>query len=171
MYIPNGTPYHDYVSVNYTSASTPDEVGAKMTMPFTAKLSALTFYTGGVTSTDAVTFRLYDAANTVVWSKSITFGTDTTSSSGWRTFPVTSRPTLKKNAVYRATMEAVTGTLTYIYAAFYVGGSSSLGTAGSFGWTERTNAGSWTDTDGRLPLMYFTFDGIGTNVPAHGMMR
>lgn len=67
-------------------------------------------------------------------------------------------------------MEVTIGTLTYNYCVFYAGAGAALGTGGSFGWTERTDAGSWTDTDGRYPYVYLTFDGVGTNVPAHALI-
>ncbi len=171
LYIPS-MPTYDSTSTtlpSFSSATSPDEVGGKLVMPFTARLIAIEHYIGSNGSTDAYTIRLYDESDNVLWSKSLTTGTDQPATSGLRIYPMPDRPILKKGRVYRFAIEATNGTITFGYTAASSGYSDATGISGLV-LTSRTNAGAWTDTTTQAPMVGFLFDQVGTNIPTHPLV-
>lgn len=146
-------------SESVSSASSPDEVGMKFTPRITARLTGVLNNVGSINAGDAYDLKIYDAANTVLWSKSFTYGTDWPSGIALAIQAVTPRLTLRAGQVYRITQTPTNGTLGFPYSTFYSGSVAASFGAG-FEWTERTDAGAWTELDNRSPEMYLIFDGI-----------
>lgn len=170
--VPGAPQYASTASQNYNPTTSPDEIGAVLVMPMTARLVAVEFYFGGLTTNDAFTLRLYDQLGSVLWSKSLVAGTDLPTTTGYRIFPIQNRPVLKKGQFYGFLCETTVGTITMNYVD--LGSSSYLGSSGLGGtmyWVERTDGGSWIPRQNRIPFVRFQFDQVGVNIPASGFIR
>jgi hypothetical protein len=168
--IPDAPMFEDTSTINVSSVTAPDEIGTRFVLPFTTRLVSMAMSTASITAADAVTWKLYDASNNVLWSQSFTYNTNISSGAGIVTIPVTTRPILRKGQVYRATVTPTVGTLNYSFTLMSSTYRALAGQDGSIMWTERTDAGAWTDNASRLAAMSFKFDQIGANIPAHGLI-
>jgi hypothetical protein len=148
---------------SYNSGSTPDEIGVKFT--FNASWTTSFNVLGiqgilGITNSAATgTLKLYDSANNLLQSKTFTSTEFVAGNAAVlnRTilFDATTLSDLTPGDTYRITIEATNaslGTTTMLQTAFpnstvvraFVGDAT-------YHRTERTNAGSWTDTTDRVP--------------------
>ncbi len=154
---------------NVASNTTPDEIGIYFTMPYTARCRDIWFTISGFNNTDSIRVRLYDASNNVLFSQTNTFGTSyTVTTAGYHAAIIPNGIVLKKGQSYRATIESLTtGAMTIAYWTVGTGYPNVHPSGGWTQWTERTDAGSWTDSATRHCEMFMRFDQIATNAPAH----
>lgn len=154
--------------VQIRSNTTPDEVGCKFTVPADltcngVRFYAFTSYWGSAAAFDAV---LYDGSNNVVASTSVSdkdFADDKgTIDVHW------DAANLTKDATYRVVIKPTVASNGDIYMAKWSLESTAAVAAMPCGdawqWTQRTDAGSWTDTNTALcPMALWvsdiTFDG------------
>jgi hypothetical protein len=138
-------------SNSFSSSSTPDERGSKITMPFPCKVTGSWARASGTTAGD-FTMKLYDASNTLLASK--TFDGDYNPVAGgvvWYLFDT--EVTLAAGDVVRITKLPTTTTATTIQDMTYPTGLASASPLGATHvHTFRTDAGSWTDVTDKSTL-------------------
>lgn len=136
---------------SFSSSSTPDERGCKITMPFPCKVSG-SWHRGSGTTAGDYTMKLYDVSNTVLASK--TFDGDFNPVIGgvvWQMFDT--EVTLAAGDVVRLTKLPTTTTATTLIDMTYPTGLASASPLGSSHvHTFRTDAGSWTDVTDKSTL-------------------
>lgn len=131
--------------VSYQTASSPDEYGNKIVIPFGCKVSGV--WLNGINANFNGDFdvKLYDSTNTVLAAISLDkdYSTEAFRFYAFDDDP----PTLTAGATYRITLLPTTGStvsLEYYNCATGLGGTMPGG--GAVCLTTRTDAGSWTDT-------------------------
>lgn len=141
-------PAKDMVRLIYTSATTPDEVGNRFIAPVKMETSGAWFMWGmGAGDTDEVI--LYDADDTALQTTTIDTDNRTTASEigGMVFWPA--KQTLNKDAVYRIVIKPLSANSNCLGSEVTVDTAAVLDQMGggqNMHKTERTNAGSWTDT-------------------------
>lgn len=131
-----------------TSATTPDEIGLKFTLPWDCTLTAMT-WNGAIFSRSAdYDVVLYDAIDSVLatlfqaasWVPSLSAETK-----NWHPFPAP--PTLTAGATYRVTIKPrTTNTIRFMVPSFNTSAlRAAVQAQDTWQWTERTDGGSWTD--------------------------
>jgi hypothetical protein len=143
-----------YVAPN--PSTTPDEVGAKFTLPARvtctgAKVGMSRTGYGGSTTVDVI---LYDSSSTVIASTSV---------SDKDFIDVTDYVTVHWDAVnlvagdeYRLAVKPTTAANAITVTKWSVESTAARGmwpSGDTWQWTERTDAGTWTDTDTAIPYM------------------
>jgi hypothetical protein len=140
------------ITNNYMLTTNPDERGIKMTMPFSCKAHGMWFSKG--TSIGTRTLKLYDSANTVLWSNAW----DADFQSG--TNPVVflrfdSDFDLVAGDIYRLTClstEAVNIQINEITVPTGLG-YTLPGRGVEVEWTQRNDGGSWAETADKTAAM------------------
>jgi len=156
-----GLLWYPYLNVNtttYNSGSTPDERGMVFQVPIKCQVSGFWVHADLDGDADIV---LYDAASSVV----LTVSTDTdvrSQTSGANGYYACAPTTLTANVLYRLVVKptSVTNISTY---DFDVNADNlmqvvELGTNAYY--TQRTDAGAWTDTTTKRPWMGLQISGI-----------
>lgn len=140
-------------TVSIDESGTPDEVGAKFTLAFKCTVAGIGVRAG--TAARVFDLNLYDASNNVLASLT---GIDTDQQGdinqmGMYLFatPVTLDP-----GTYRATVSPKSGASSIVLNKIALDAAATR-EAWPWGlngmWTERTNAGAWTDTDTAVPIL------------------
>lgn len=159
MAIPGAVPAPFTTSVTVGAALTPDEAGVLFTPPATMRLVGVETIIASVASGDGVTTKLYDENDNVLWSEAVVYGTDYPTASTSRVVTVP-RITLHRGHSYRVTWAATVLNANYTYFSFPSGAAAGFGFGDNFIWTERTDAGAWTNDDSRAPQITLLFDGF-----------
>lgn len=144
-----------------SSSTTPDEIGMKFTMPYGGECDGWYFLSATSSNAQPLDVVLYDSASAVLATHTL----DTASIknigavnhiSGLWTTPVS----LLRGRTYRLVLKPTT-TTTWTNLLGWVGliTVDAVG-ADQYGWTERTDAGAWTDTPSRRARMAVTFSGL-----------
>lgn len=134
------------------NASTPDEIGAKFTVPFDCTIDGAMLCQNAIVIGPPFTVKLYDASDTLLSSFDVTTTMDL--DYGSDNFTVLFAPvTLTKDTVYRLTMLPTSGANVRLGALQMISADTRALLPGGlyFAWTQRTDAGSWTDDDTKLP--------------------
>lgn len=152
-------PQAQVATPNLSSSTTPDEVGLRFEMPFTGTLTQAALWTGALGGAP-FSFRVYDEADTLLGSFSVA-GTheiqDTDS-------PVISHfddILLERGSIYRFT--ALPGTTSNCTLGYFNINNYVLPAwpgKSQFYWTQRTDAGAWTDNVNRMPIYMLGFSAI-----------
>lgn len=150
--------------VDYSSASNPDEWGAKFRYPFSVTIRGA--YYEGRAGGDC-DFVLYDSDGTTVLAsasrdKDVNQITTTPPYSGIFATSVT----LSANTYYRLSIKPTTATgvrLIYFDCAAASDLDAFLGIGQDFHLTKRTDAGAWTDVTTQRPSIGLLIDGIDTS--------
>lgn len=147
-----------FTNVNLSNASTPDEVGIKITMPYSARTDRAVFKTQSGAAFKAADIVLYDDANTVLATQSLSAGAFIGTGNGIQSIPWDATVNLKKGRVYRLVFKPTTSTA---WNSAYQ--RPNTGVTGNrrpcldelaYFYTSRTDAGAWTDSDDSIfPLM------------------
>jgi hypothetical protein len=127
----------------FTTASTPDERGNKITIPFACKVGGAWAHHSAAQTGD-FTWKLYDSGTTVLASKAIDGDYSNASGHMWHMFGT--EVTLNAGDVVRLTKLPTSATNVANSAIQYPTGLLSASPMGaSVQHTHRTDAGSWTD--------------------------
>lgn len=142
--------------VAISTTTTPDEIALKMSFPFACSIDGASLVVGfgsyGVIDFDVL---LYNAAGTALRTVSIDSNTIVAASNYYNTQVVFEPITLTKDAVYYIAFKptiSTRGSLVYVdvsnssYMAVLPGGVNLI-------YSERTDGGSWSDTDTRRPAI------------------
>lgn len=154
------------------TGTTPDEVGMLFNLPAgwgaTYKIAAVIGMFRFQTAGQTVRMTLYDTDGTTVLQQ-VDIDSDYTRTTGASSplqryaFDEATLSTLNFGSTYRFTV-SVTAASGGIQLYYYDVPSSTYLTAFPFGsnayWTQRTDAGAWTDTNTRLPLIGLVFEDI-----------
>lgn len=153
----------------YNTGSTPDEVGLIFSLPYPCKIMGMAATVRQITGLPD--FILYDSdGTTVLASRSVTDADFTNGTTGTYQAMFSTSPTLNANTNYRAVFKPTTASdVRLVYGdAPSAAALDSMPGGQSFHWTQRTNAGSWTETTTRRPLISLLVDaaddGLGGGV-------
>lgn len=153
-------PAHSLVNTpNLSNASTPDEVGLRFVLPFTATLSQAALWTGALGAAPFA-FKVYDAADVELGSFSIA-GTQELQDADSPVFSHFNDIVLTQGEVYRFVAlpgSASNCTLGYFTINDYA--RRSFAGRGQFYYTARTNGGAWTDNDDLMPMFLLGFSDL-----------
>ena len=139
-------------SQNINTGTTPDEAGAIFQVPFSCKIIGALVKTTATSTTYAV--KLYDSDGTTVLESKTSIDGDVTSGAGGAVRIIfDSEVTLAKDTSYRLTIlpEAASNVRVYRATIDSAGTRQAWPGGTNFYWTERTNAGAWTDTTTTIP--------------------
>lgn len=146
------------ITNNFISTTNPDERGIKFVPPFSCKATGMWFAKG--TGAGARTLKLYNAADSVLWS--LAWDPDFMSGTNPMVFlRFNSDINLTGGAIYRLTCLATDATniqLCEITVPTGLGVSLPGGT--SVIWTQRNDAGAWTDTSDKQAAMGLLLSGV-----------
>lgn len=142
-----------------SSAITPDEVGLKFTFPFGATMMGAQVWLSGVATSEDFVMKLYDSSDTLVSSETVdaAYFPD---GMGYVNF--LDNPELTSGETYRLTvLPSTTNAFNLKYATV----SDTVYQEQTPGrnlaqWTERTDAGSWTDSGLLIPWLQPVLSGI-----------
>lgn len=159
-------------TVGITSTGTPDEIGNLINLPFKCRASGLLIDTNSGGAGSTIVARIYDAADAVLASKTLTM--TQLSGAGIVMATLDAAVTLEAATDYRIAVEATTTTnrtFKYVDAP-----NSSVAEALPLGnkltYTARTNAGAWSQTANRrlgIGLIVDQLDdGAGGGARAYG---
>jgi hypothetical protein len=173
-----GYPYETVVSLNNSSSSTPDEYG----MYFRIPTGTCGFYQvagariGTLPATDFDVI-LYDTNGTTVlasYTYDQSFGNLSAQGAIDCMFTGTTLPTLTAGSYYRLVVRPATTTAMgpLQYFTFRTDGDKTavIGTATDIQYTERTNAGAWTENTNRLFAMQAIITGLDAGGATGGML-
>lgn len=155
--------WYPYVDLNtvttFNSGSTPDERGLRFTVPVSTQLTGIWFRGDNLGALDVV---LYDGSTAL---QTVAVDTAVDSAAGGLNFFVPVSPTtLSPGSTYRAVVKPTTTTNVTLYD-FTVPTTAHLSAVeGGTTWyyTERTDAGAWTDTDTKRPWMGVLLAAVAT---------
>lgn len=142
-------------NVVINTGTTPDEAGVKFTLPFPAKCAGILYWGSAPASSDLDAV-LYDSdGSTALATASLDADIVSDTSLRLRLAPFSSEITLEKNVAYRAVIKPTTATsFTFRYALASNAAHLAQAPGGTgFHMTQRTDAGSWTDTTTQRPYM------------------
>jgi len=148
-------------TLTFASASTPDEIGVKFSLPMGGRASGFSLL---IDSDDDFTVKLYDSdGSTVLTSLAVDKDQQLSQgSAGTRTrmsFP--DKVTLLANTSYRLTIVPGTGGISlYEIQVSAAGLMDALPCGSTVVKTERTDAGAWTDTSTKRPVVHVMIDGV-----------
>lgn len=151
-------PFHAFNAVSFNSGSTPDEQGFLWTPTFTCKIRGIWYYCGAQVNHDVVFYTGSTATETISVDKDYKI----TTSACRRSLYFAAEHTLTAGVAYRGTVKATDGSsLTLInfevaVAAYF--DAMPLGQA--FQHTQRTDAGAFSETTTKRPLMGFHFSAL-----------
>ncbi len=152
-------PLKNQSEIGLNTGSTPDEVGMKFQLPIRTKIKGLWLFTY---LRYPLTLKLYDENDSLV--DSVTLDPDITSDSaaGWQLWFFNSSIILSKNKTYRITVLPTTASDIFVqYIETNLNSMLTQLTADeNFIWTQRTNAGAWTDTNTRRPYWGLILDSL-----------
>ena len=145
--------------LTYNSGSTPDEAGLIFQLPYPCKVLGMNVTIRQITGLPD--FDLYDSdGTTVLQTCSITDADFTNGTTGTYQVIFDSSSTLSANTNYRLVMKPTTASNVRLVYGDAPTAASLDGMPGGqqFHWTQRTNAGAWTETTTRRPLIGLLLD-------------
>lgn len=152
------------------TGTTPDEFGLRFQPPFNCKVDGVWFHGNTSDNYDVV---LYDTDGATVLA-SVSMDKDVRDSTGnaFRYARFTSQATLTAGGTYRVVLKPTTATSNSVGLWYFDVESASLLGACALGteahWTQRTNAGAWTETTTRRPFMGLQISEVETPAAAGG---
>lgn len=149
-----------------TDATTPDEAGAKFVAPYSGKIGGILFRQF---VNAATIWTLYDSDDNVLVTQTRPYPTVNIWNSVDNKFWFDTPASVTQGETYRISLKPSGGNA-YLYYFDYSAAIAAVVQGGSdFVWTQRTDAGAWTDTTTRKPNMgifYTELDsGVGVVVP------
>ena len=158
------------LTVTIAQSGTPDEAGLKFTVPMACTIAGFGLAVGTAARTfDAV---LYDGSNNVLASLSV--DTDVAqNATAPGAFLFATPVTLTAGATYRLVIKATSGASTITVTKFLVDASgtrAALPGGTDFLWTERTDAGAWTDTTTAVPQIDLLLSQIDDGAGGGGLL-
>lgn len=156
--IPNTWPISNVAGQGFTSATTPDEMGNLINLPFKCRAAGIVIDTQTTSAASNFTARIYDAADVVLASKLSAM--IAVSGTGQVVVPLDNSPELDANTDYRIAIEAMTTinrSIRYVDVL-----NTDLAEALPLGnrcqWTQRTNGGAWSQTATRRASIALLID-------------
>lgn len=154
-------PARNFTTQTVNSGTTPDEVGNKITLPFSCKVSGIVgVFSGPATAT--VNVKIYSAADALLVDKPMTNQQSATTGVAMKYWYFDDVITLDKDTVYRV---AIQGTNATNWLMGYIDSDSTtwvdtwdLGQ--NCVWTERTDLGAWTETNTKRAMLSLLIDEI-----------
>lgn len=144
-------PFATLAQTSVTTATTPDEVGNKFTVPFPCKAEGAWVAANVSNTSGDFTVRLYDGSNNVLASATIDMNQQGAELHRvvWDT-----EVTLAIATTYRLViLPTTTNALNYRHATWPSGLASAAPGAGAWEFTSRTDAGAWTDTADKIAMI------------------
>lgn len=139
--------YQASISPSISSSTTPDELGMKFTMPYSARTDGFVFKVATSATFQACDINLYDSSNSVVATTSLDGNAiKGTGINGWLTGFWNTEANLLKGRTYRVVLTPTT-TTTWTNIIQESSGVVVFPVAGDTApaFTSRVDAGSWTD--------------------------
>lgn len=155
------------------SGTTPDEKGVKFTVPFACKVSGACFRYVAPSGSTTYTLKLYDGSDNVL--ASVLVDTDaqaTINSTGQIVSLFNTDVQLSPGSTYRLTILPTDATNFNFFRAILDAATTREAWPHGTSWqaTERTDAGSWTDTDTQMPLMSLMLSALDDGNSAGGIL-
>lgn len=141
------------LAVSIDETSTPDEVGAKIVLPMKCKVAGVGVNPG--TAGRLIDVKLYDALDNVLASKT-GIDTDQFGNLNGQGMILFATPVALDPGTYRCTVSPKSGgsSISMRKILFDAAGTRSAWPGGrDMQWTQRTDAGAWTDTNTALPII------------------
>jgi hypothetical protein len=156
--MPGVNSYSGLLTTNYTSSSNPDERGIRIDMPIACQAAGMWFCRG--TGTGDRTLKLYDSANTVLWS--LALDPDYGNSTNPIVMLMFDQFIDLDVDTYRLTCLATSGGNVNLNQLSIVGFQGLYhGPGGAFvQYTTRNDGGAWTDNAGASASMGLLLNGI-----------
>lgn len=158
-----GMPVEAATNLQLNSGDTPDEWGLKITLPAgygaTYKIIGIFGYFRWGAAGLSFDLKLYNSSDTLLQDVTVDGDAAVNATGGlyWYWFNETTLETLNYGDTYRVTI--VPGSTSDNYFAYYIAADSSaeaeafpFGNGNMFQWTERADAGAWTDRAERRPI-------------------
>lgn len=154
---------HEHTAVAIGPATNPDEVGILVDMPATMRTTGVSFRLANADhAADDIVVRLWDPdGSTVVEAVTIDGNQIGSSGLGMVNMLWTQPHTLYGGSSYRVTI-APAGDMTIYRDDVDAGMESLLPGGGHMQWTQRTDAGAWSQVSTRMPCMGLLIDGVST---------
>lgn len=160
-FIPGAFPVSSIPSVSFDTSTDPDEVGIRFTMDFNARVTG---FWHAFSQPQDHTVKLYNPSDTVLLSKAVDSGQTISGGAGFYFSSMfSSTAVLLQGATYRLTILPSLSTPSMAAAILaYPSLAVMSQTSGGQGWslTQRTDAGSWSNTALQRPLMGIICDQI-----------
>lgn len=163
-------PFKDVGTVSANSGSTPDEAGLYFSFPFPVRVTGLTSWSSSASGASP-TFKLYDSdGSTVLNSISPDDNISVSTSTEYRVYYFNSTHSLLANTFYRLTMAP--GNTTNVAVGYFDTNTAAQMDAASggqnFHWTQRTDAGAWSETTTRRPFISLIIDAFDNGASTSG---
>jgi hypothetical protein len=152
-------PIKNQSEIGINTGSTPDEVGMKFQLPVKTRIKGLWLF---IYLREPLTLKLYDENDTLL--DSVAYDEDITddTAAGWNMWLFNSSILLEANKTYRITVLPTTGTDIFVQYIEVADTKmfTQLTADENFHWTQRTDAGTWTNTITRRPYWGLILDAI-----------
>jgi hypothetical protein len=161
-HIPGVASWQSIDETNIRTSTTPDEVGIKFVCPFDCSVGGV-WSTAHLTGAVGYTYKLYDASNNVIFTKSFDKISSVTTARGLSQLMLNASYELTEGETYRLTVQNADASADFLVYGGTVNSSALMESqhmGGDCIWTERTDAGSWTDTNTRRAFMGLLLDGV-----------
>ncbi len=147
-------PISALTTATFNNGSSPDERGLVFSVPVSMELTGAWMLGGVGAAGDLV---LYDSGGNAI--ATVSFQTQNSGQGYLIPLPPT---TLVANSTYRLVLKPTSGSNVTLYDFTVPGNSYLAAVEGGINWyyTQRTDAGAWTDTNTRRPWMGLQFDAI-----------
>lgn len=159
--------------VTIQTGTTPDEVAARFRLPFPVQVAGLACLTRAIAGTPQMI--LYNDASSALATAAAQDPDTLRSTSGWTAFRFSSSISLTANTWYRAAFKPTTAAdVRPVYGdAVSAAALDQMPGGQDFYWSQRTDAGSWTDTTTRRPMIALLLDAFddGTGGAGGGLLR
>ncbi len=163
-------PIKDFVNVEITSLTTPDEIALRFQVPFTCVVDGFWVHTLNEIETQ---YGLYDASSSLLTSVTISpsnwggaGGTITGIGHAYFDSSVTLQPQQTYRLAQKPTSGGAGGTKDKVKGFdVNVAGILDAYSGQNCFWSERTDAGTWTDTTTRIPFIGLHITSIDNGVP------
>jgi len=159
-FLPNTFPYANSSYNDYNSGSSPDEIALKLKLPYSAKINGLWFF-GLLTGASSADLILYAADGSTVLASASLDGDVTINDKRLWWVPVP-EITLTKNTFYYIALKptTVTNERLYWFTVFAAAIFDQLDLDQNAYWSQRTDAGAWTDTTTKRPFLGATISAL-----------
>jgi hypothetical protein len=152
-------PINNQNEIAVNTGSTPDEVGMKFQLPAKTRIKGLWLF---IYLREPLTLKLYDESDTLL--DSVAFDPDITddTAAGWNMWLFNSSILLEANKVYRITVLPTTGVDIFVQYLEVLNNAmfEQLTADENFVWTQRADAGAWSDIITRRPYWGLIIDAM-----------
>lgn len=174
-YIPSTLPADTKTSTNFNTGSTPDEIALKFRLPVPVRV--LGFWIASAISGD-FNVVLYDSDGTTPLATFVGDKDTATTSTAAAAFsaPFSSSVSLLANTFYRLALLPTTASNISrvdftVPSTPGVAQLDQISGGQDFHWSQRTDAGAWSDTTTKRPVMGLILDGLDDGVSTGGISR